>query len=79
MDLLSCGSVPSMNWVKQDLEQSWKNFFQHLQFMFTGPLKDKNEEEKCSFLMLWVGEKGRSIFQTWNLNDENKKKTTELL
>ena len=74
MDLLSCGSAPSMSWEKQDLEQSWKNFFQHVQFMFTGPLKDKNEEEKCSFLMLWVGEKGRSIFQTWNLNDENKKK-----
>ena len=41
--------------------------------MFTGPLKDKHEEEKCSFLMLWVGEKARSIVQTWNLNDENKR------
>ncbi|MCG8047630.1 MAG: RNase H-like domain-containing protein [Candidatus Thiodiazotropha endolucinida] len=63
-----------MDWDKHDLEQSWKSFKQHVQFMFDGPLKAKDEEEKCAFLMLWVGEKGRSIFQTWNLSDENKKK-----
>ena len=41
--------------------------------MFDGPLKKKDEEEKCAFLMLWVGEKGRSLFQTWNLTADQKK------
>ena len=59
---------------KTRLGTKMANFFQHVQFMFSGPLKDKNEEEKSSFLMVWVGEKGRSMFQTWNSNVENKKK-----
>ena len=57
-----------------DLEQSWKSFKQHVQFLFDGPLKKKDEEEKCAYLMLWVGEKGRSLFQTWKLSADQKKK-----
>ena len=67
MDKYTSGALPYMDWEKQDLEQSWKSFKQHIQFMCDGPLKKKDEEEKCAFLMLWVGEKGRSLFQTWNL------------
>ena len=63
-----------MDGERQDLEQSWKSFKQHVQFMFDGPLKKKDEEEKCAFLMLWVGEKGRNLFQTWNLSAAQKKK-----
>ena len=33
--------------------------------MFKGPLRAKNEEERCCYLMLWVSEKGRRIFSTW--------------
>jgi hypothetical protein len=35
--------------------------------MSTGPLKDRGEEEKCSYLLLWIGEKGRDINNTWTL------------
>ena len=73
MDKHTSGALPYMDWEKQDLEQSWKSFKQHVQFMFDGPLKKKDEEEKCAFLMLWVGEKGRSLFQTWNLPADQKK------
>ena len=73
MDKYTSGALPYIDWEKQDLEQSWKNFKQHVQFMFDGPLKKKDEEEKCAFLMLWVGEKGRSLFQTWNLTADQKK------
>ena len=74
MDKFTTGSLPCMDWERQDLEQSWKSFKQHVQFMFDGPLKKKDEEEKCAFLMLWVGEKGRNLFQTWNLSAAQKKK-----
>ena len=33
--------------------------------MFSGPLKAKTEEEKVSYLLLWVGVKGRDIRHTW--------------
>lgn len=66
-------TVPSMDWQSQDLEGSWKSFRQHVEFMFSGPLKGKEEPEKCSFLMLWVGEKGRNIYSTWALSAEDAK------
>ena len=47
MDKFTTGSLPCMDWERQDLEQSWKSFKQHVQFMFDGPLKKKDEEEKC--------------------------------
>ena len=74
MDKHTTGALPFMDWEKQDLEQSWKSFKQHVQFMFDGPLKKKDEEEKCAYLMLWVGEKGRSLFQTWKLSADQRKK-----
>lgn len=58
------GSSPTMNWESNDLEGSWKSFNQHVEFVFTGPLKSKTEAEKSAFLMIWVGDKGRNIFAT---------------
>lgn len=72
MDILS-GAIPRMDWEAQDLESAWKTFKQHADFMFSGPLKEKSEPEKCSFLMLWVEEKGATIFSTWKLSDEEQK------
>ena len=37
----------------------------HTALMFSGPLKTKTEEEKVSYLLLWVGDKGRDIRHTW--------------
>ncbi len=36
-------------------------------------LKKKGEDEKCSYLLLWVGEKGRDIFNTWTLSADEAK------
>ena len=37
----------------------------HTALKFSGPLKFKTEEEKVSYLLLWVGDKGRDIRHTW--------------
>lgn len=42
--------------------------------MFKGPLRARNEEEKCSYLLLWVGEKGRDVYHTWTLTADDAKK-----
>ena len=42
--------------------------------MFSGPLKLKPEEDKCSYLLIWVGEKGRDVYNTWTLGDDERKK-----
>jgi hypothetical protein len=37
--------------------------------MFMGPLKERGDEEKCSYLLLWIGEIGRDIYNTWTLTE----------
>ena len=64
---------PRMDWEAKDLDNAFKSFREHCEFMFGGPLQAKSEEEKCNYLMLWAGEKGRSIYSTWNLTADQKK------
>lgn len=72
------GRSPIMNWESGDLPGTWKSFKTHVEFMFKGPLGKKEEEEKCAYLMIWVGEKGRNVYSTWNLNADDSKDLTVL-
>ena len=67
------GTTPCMDWQATYLEVAWKSFKSHVEFVFSGPLKGKSEEEKCSYFMIWTGEKGRNMFQTWNHDVIEKK------
>ena len=40
--------------------------------MFSGPLSGKSETEKYSYLLTWVVEKGRDIFNTFNVADSEQ-------
>ena len=72
MDNLS-GCSPAMNWDAGDLPSAWQSFMTHCNFCFKGPLKEKSEEECCAYLMIWVGQKGRDIYQTWQVTAEEAK------
>ena len=54
-----------MRWDDTNLPGQWQKFMRHTALMFSGPLKSKTEEEKVSYLSLWVGDKGRDIQHTW--------------
>lgn len=41
--------------------------------MFSGLLCSKSKEEKCSYLLLWVGEKGYDVLSTWTLTADERK------
>ncbi len=58
-------NTPSMNWNACDLDKEWKRFKQHCQFTFLGPLHQKNELQKVNYLMTYIGDKGREIYQTF--------------
>ena len=66
------GSVPQIDWQSKDLPGAWNSFKEHSEFMFGGPLKDCSEAEQCNYLMIWVGKKGREIYKTFALTDEEK-------
>ena len=64
---------PVMNWNSPNLPDAWRKFQQHVELMFSGPLKSRSESEKVSYLLIWVGETGRDIFSTFNnITEENK-------
>ena len=72
---LSGVDVPKMQWIGDNLRENWRRFKQHAELMFSGPLKSRSEAEKCSYLLIWSGQKGRDIFNTWqNLTQDDKKK-----
>ncbi|KAL9967831.1 hypothetical protein ACROYT_G026128 [Oculina patagonica] len=75
---LSGLECPVMQWEGDNLKENWRRFKQHAELMFTGPLKSKNEAEKCSYLLIWVGQKGRDIYNTWtgiSVDDRKKLQT----
>lgn len=74
MEKISSLNAPSREWSSQDLPNAWKSFRHHVEFMFGGSLLSKNEEQECNYLMIWVGEKGRDIYQTWSLAEGEEKK-----
>ena len=47
MDKYTTGALPFMDWEKQELEQSWKSFKQHVQFMFDDPVKGTSREKNA--------------------------------
>lgn len=63
-----------MNWDSTNLPEAWRRFKQHAELMFSGPLREKCEQDKCSYLLLWIGEKGRDVFNTWTLEGDEAKK-----
>ena len=61
MDRNSAGGTPKMDWTSRDVPTARKAFRQHCEFTIGGSLKRKSEEEKCNYLMIWIGDKGRDI------------------
>ena len=72
---LSGVETPKMEWSGENLRENWRRFKQHAELMFTGPLKTRTEAEKCSYLLIWSGQKGRDIFNTWRDISEEKLQT----
>lgn len=60
------------------LPEAWRKFQQHAQLIFGGPLNSEEEEEQCSYLLLWVGDKGSDIFNSWDISAEDSKKLDSL-
>ncbi|KAL0194540.1 hypothetical protein M9458_008112, partial [Cirrhinus mrigala] len=66
--------APRMDWTSANLPEAWRRFKQQAELMFSGPLQEKRETEKCSYLLLWIGEKGLDIYNTWSLSEDEAKK-----
>lgn len=66
--------IPSMDWHSPDAPQAFKKFKARCELYFSGPLKEKSEEEKVSYLLIWSGDDGIELVSTWTLTATDKKK-----
>ena len=66
--------IPSMDWHSPDAPQAFKKFKARCELYFSGPLKEKSEEEQVSYLLIWSGDDGIELVSTWVLTATEKKK-----
>ena len=64
---------PKICWDSKNLAEEWKKFEEHAELMFIGPLKRASSQEQAAYIRLWLGEKGREIFRSWNLSNDDAK------
>lgn len=46
-----------------------------MRLLLTGPLADKKDEQKSSYFLLYIGQSGRDIYNTWSLATETPVET----
>lgn len=69
---------PKMNWkLDIDLPKRFRRFRQKCNLLFDGPLSKRTVEQKCNYLLLWSGDHGLDLFNTWELNEDQKKDLDE--
>ena len=47
--------------------------------MFSSVLKDADDEEKVSYILLWSGEKGLDIYNSWTFAKEEDRKKPAII
>ena len=65
---------PAINWDNSNLPEQWECFQTRIELIFSEPLNNKEEEQKVSCLLLWVGEEGH---QYTNFGFESQKPLPE--
>ena len=61
--------TPSMVWSGY-LPHELMAFKQYVTLIFKGPLSKLKSEERMTYVLIWIGEEGLRIYNTWN-SDQN--------
>ena len=70
--------IPKMDWSPgPDLYNRFKRFKQKCGLLFDGPLKSKSKEQRINYLLLWSGDHGLDLFNTWTDLTADEKKDIE--
>ena len=67
-----------MDWASTDQSTAFLKFKEYCELVFKGPLAKKSAPEKATYLLLWLGQEGIDIFNTWEL-DENQKNDPQVV
>ena len=70
---------PQIDWDAPDPITAFARFKRKCQLMFSSVLKDTDDKKKVSYILLWSGEKGLDIYNSWTFTkEEDKKKSLPL-
>ena len=64
--------IHSIDWRATNLPEALRKFRRTCEYIFDGPLANKDNTVKVQYLMLWVGEDGRDIRDGWGLAVDDK-------
>ena len=64
--------TPRMNWSAEALPVAFQEFKLYCELIFKGPLAAKTEEEQVTYVLLWVGDEGRHMYNSWNMSAADK-------
>ena len=76
MGELSRIQLPQMDWNGPDLPTAFKSFKQYCQLIFDGPLNQKEEKVKATYILLWIGVEGRKILTLLSLTTKENRNLT---
>ncbi|CAI9721422.1 Hypothetical predicted protein [Octopus vulgaris] len=62
---------PIMDWGSDDILEAFKKFKQKTQLAFKSFLKDTTDDEKVSYILLWSGNKGIDLFNSWDMSESD--------
>ena len=71
--------TPRMDWNSVNQLETFKKFRQQVELIFAGPLKEKEEDVQVTYLLLWIGDKGRDIYKTLSLTTEQRGSVESIL
>ena len=60
-----------------DLRTRFKRFCQKCELLLDGPLKSRDSTQKCKYVLLWSGDHGLDLFNTWTLTTDQQKDLKE--
>ena len=79
MEASASFTSPQMNWDAADPVTAFGRFKPKCQLMFKSVLKDTDDEEKVSYILLWSGEKGLDMYNSWTFTKEGDKKKPDVI
>ncbi|CAI9715336.1 Hypothetical predicted protein [Octopus vulgaris] len=62
---------PIMNWDSDDILEAFKKFKQKTQLAFKSFLKGTTNDEKVSYILLWMGNKSLDLFNSWDMSESD--------
>ena len=57
-----------------NVTENWKRWKQTMQLMLQGPLAEKEEKQQYGYFLLYLGQGGRDIYNTWTITEAEQDK-----